>query len=344
MLEPHQKLTIFADGSMGDLDAKMAEGVLRYIENPICCVVDSRSAGSRVRDVCAVPSDVPIVASIEEAIHLGAEVLVLGTAPSGGRIPPKWMDTLDKAVASGLSIVNGSHDRLGEHYPQTKGQDQWIWDIRDTLGAAPPIATGLAGTLDNKRLLVVGTDMAIGKMTVGLEIDRYLRKNNCSSIFLATGQIGVTISGHGIALDAFKVDHACGAVERMVMAAADHDVIVIEGQGSLLHPGSTATLPLMRGSCANKLIMCHKAGMDRIQEHRTAVKVPPMSQFIALNEDLASVCGSLTKAQTIGIALNTRELSEADALAAIAELEAETGLPVQDVVRFGAEKLARALM
>lgn len=344
MLERHHKLAIFAENAMGKLDAKMAEGVLRYIENPICCVVDSKCAGKTVKEVCTVPSTVPIVAGIDDALQMGAEALVLGTAPSGGRIPDDWWAALDQAVAGGMSIVNGLHDRLNEHYTDLPNSDQWIWDIRSPSGAAPNIASGLAGKLANKRVLMIGTDMAIGKMTAGLEIHRWLRGQNVSAAFLATGQIGMTITGRGIPLDALKVDHACGAVEQMVMTAADSDVVVVEGQGSLLHPGSSATLPLVRGSCPNYLVLCHKAGLDRTQSDDGGVLIPPLTEFIALNEAVASVCGSLTAAKTIGIALNTRELDEQQALRSIAEVEDETGLPVQDVVRFGAQRLASLLL
>ncbi|MDH3741212.1 MAG: DUF1611 domain-containing protein [Hyphomicrobiales bacterium] len=344
MLEPHHKLAIYAENAMGKLDAKMAEGVLRYGENPVLCVIDSRCAGKKVKDVCAVPSEVPIVAGIHDAIEMGTEALVLGTAPSGGRIPADWWDALDQAVAGGVSIVNGLHDKLNEHYTDLPGSTQWIWDIRSPAGDAPRIASGLAGNLDNKRVLMIGTDMAIGKMTAGLEIHRWLREQDVSAAFLASGQVGMTITGRGIPLDALKVDHACGAVERMVMTAADSDVVIVEGQGSLLHPGSSATLPLMRGSCANHFVLCHKAGLEKIQSDDAEIRIPPLREFIALNEAVASACGSLTAARTIGIALNTRELDEQQALRSIAAVEDETGLPVQDVVRFGAQKLASLLM
>lgn len=344
MLEAHHRLAIFAEGAMGNDDAKMAEGVLRYSANPICCVVDSRSAGKRVRDVCAVPSDVPIVESVAVAMEMGAQAMVLGTAPSGGRIPESWWEMLDAAVAGGMSIVNGLHDRLAERYTDLPKPDQWIWDIRTPTAEAPPIATGKAAKLGNKRLLMIGTDMAIGKMTAGLEIHRWLLKQGVSAAFLATGQIGITISGRGIPLDAYKVDHACGAVERLVLEAGDSDVVVVEGQGSFLHPGSTATLPLMRGSCANHLVLCHKAGLERIRMPGTDVRIPPLRDFVELNEAVARACGSLTEARTIGIALDTRGLGDEEATSLIASLEDEAGLPVQDVVRFGAEKIARHLL
>jgi uncharacterized NAD-dependent epimerase/dehydratase family protein len=344
MLERHHKLAIYAEGVMGDLDAKMAEGILRYSPNPIICVIDSRSAGKQVREVCTIVSSVPIVASVTDAINLGAEAMVLGAAPSGGRIPEAWWVALDEAIAGGMSIVNGLHDRLGERYHDLECNGQWVWDVRVPSAEAPGIANGSAAKLNNKRLLMIGTDMAIGKMTAGLEIHRWLVEQGVSAAFLATGQIGITITGRGIPLDSYKVDHACGAVERLVLTARDSDVVIIEGQGSLVHPGSTATLPLMRGSCASHLILCHKARVEKIRSEDADVLIPPLRDFIALNEAVATVCGSLTPARTLGIALDTRDLDEQDALGEIAALEDEVGLPVQDVVRFGPEKLARQLL
>lgn len=332
------------EGNLGSEYGKMGYGVMRYSQNPVVCVVDSTQAGKRVCDACDLPHTLPVVGTLEEARGMGADVLVLGLAPSGGRVPAEWMPHLHRALELGMSLVNGLHDRLNEqlgHAIRHPGQ-QWIWDVRQP-SFVPDIATGRAAVLDNKRVLMVGTDMAIGKMTAGLEIHRWLRQQSVSAAFVATGQIGITVTGHGIPLDAYKVDHACGAVESAIMDVADNEVIIIEGQGSLLHPGSSATLPLLRGSCANRLILCHRAGMTQLRrpDH---VRIPPLEPFIRLNEELAGVCGALTPARTVGVALNTARLTEAGARAGIAQVEDETGLPVEDVVRFGAERLGRALL
>lgn len=344
MLDQHRKIAIYMERSLDSDYGKMGYGVMRYSPNPVVCVVDSTQAGKRVRDACELPYDYPVVSTVEEAHELGADVMVLGTAPSGGRVPEDWYPPLRKALALGMSLVNGLHDRLndrlGEHI--SNPPEQWIWDVRQPA-FTPDIATAKAASLDNKRVLMVGTDMAIGKMTAGLEIYRWLGQEKVSTAFVATGQIGITVTGHGIPLDAFKVDHACGAVESAMMEVADHDVIIVEGQGSLLHPGSSATLPLMRGSCANRLILCHRAGMTRLRkpEH---VRIPDIGEFIRLNESVAGACGSLTPAKCVGVALNTQQLAEQEALDAIAALEEKTGIPVDDVVRFGAGKLGRALL
>ena len=350
MLTKHQKVAIYMEQNLDSDYGKMGFGVMRYGRNPVVCVIDSTHAGKRVREVFSAsfaatfsPAfDCPVVADVRAAAELGAQVLVLGTAPSGGRVPAEWTQPLRTSLQLGMCIVNGLHDDLNATYGHLLKPQQWIWDVRQP-SFTPPIAGARAAELKNKRVLLVGTDMAIGKMTAGLEIYRWLRAQNCDAGFLASGQIGITITGRGIPLDAFKLDHACGAVEAMVLDAADHDIVFIEGQGSLLHPGSSATLSLMRGACPTHLIMCHRAHMKHLRKPKK-VLMPPLAEFIKLNEQVARACGSLTEAITIGVALNTSELSDDDARAEIKKLEAEVGLPVADVVRYDAGKLGALLL
>ena len=348
MLELRQKLAIYMQDNLDSDYGKMGYGVMRYTDNPVVCVIDSTHAGKQVCQACDLPYRYPIVASVEQAAELGAEVLVLGTAPSGGRLPEAWLPPLTSAVKLGLCIVNGLHDplhpRLGPLLAEQpeRPSGQWIWDIRQPA-FTPVIAAARAAELDNKRILLVGTDMAIGKMTAGLELCRQLKQRGGNAVFLATGQTGIAITGRGIPLDAFKLDYACGAVETLLLEAAQYDYVFIEGQGSLLHPGSSATLPLLRGSCATHLVMCHRAGMTHLRNPQQ-VKIPPLKAVIELNESLASACGALPPAQTIGVALNTAALAPAAARSAIARLEDELGLPVADTVRFGADKLVQALL
>ncbi len=340
MLDPHHRIAIYMQDNLNSDYGKMGYGVMRFCQNEVVCVVDSTYAGETVSQVTGLPYDYPIVNGINEAIKADADVLVIGTAPSGGQIPENWVGTLRNAVRQGMNLVNGLHDPLNEQFGNDLKPGQWIWDVRQP-GFTPAIASARAASLNNKRILMVGTDMAIGKMTAGLEIWKWIRAQhpNLHSEFLATGQIGITVTGKGIPLDGFKLDHACGAVEQLVMREADADIIIIEGQGSLLHPGSSATLPLMRGACPTHLIMCHRAGMTSLRAP-ASIKVPPLKSFIELNEQMASACSALTSASTIGIALNTSHLNESEARNAIRDLEDETGYPVQDIVRFGAQKLA----
>lgn len=343
MLDPTLPIAIYAEATMGSLNAKMAEGILRYGRNPVVAVIDSTKVGKTVADLCPMDSTVPVVAGLDDVVAMGARVLVLGTAPSGGRVPPEWLDMLKAAVSQGLSIVNGMHDRLEPVLGAALQPGQFIWDVRVPQGDMPPIAMGRAASLSNTRVLMVGTDMAIGKMTAGLELTRSLQALGHDAVFLATGQTGIAITGHGIPLDAVRVDHAAGMVERMVLENSAHDVLVIEGQGSLLHPGSTATLPLMRGSACNALILCHRAGMD-VLDTLNETRVPPLRDVIALNEAVAHAAGALTPARVCALAVNTARLTASEAEAALKRIEDETGLPTTDPVRNGAERLAQAVM
>jgi uncharacterized NAD-dependent epimerase/dehydratase family protein len=342
MLKKQQKLAIYMEGSLGELDGKMGYGVLRFSPNPIVAVIDSKHAGKQLGDVIQCGRNCPVVADIEAACALGAEVLILGIAPSGGRIPQSWMPALTSAIDHGLSIVNGLHDFLADRFDTSTRSEQWIWDVRHVTDELPQMAEGRAAALDNTRLLMVGTDMAIGKMTVGLEINKYLIDRGVDSTFIATGQIGLTIGGYGIPLDAVKVDHSCGWVEHCVLEKKQHKVIIIEGQGSLLHPGSSATLSLMRGSCPTHLILCHRAGMTHLDTLK--VKVPPLKDVIAMNELVSSAAGALVSAKTIGVALNTSALTEQEATYEIQKTSDETGLPVTDVVRYGSGDIIDSLI
>ncbi len=342
MISRDKKFAIYIEGALDTKYGKMGFGVMRYAPNPIVCAIDSRFTGQRVREAVGQPFDYPVVGTVAEAHQMGAEVLVLGTAPSGGKFPDEWVDPVTQALQCGMSLINGLHDDLNARFGHLTTGDQIIWDVRKPPPPVP-VGTAKAAACNNKRVLMVGTDMAAGKMTTGIELYRWMMDNGISSDFLATGQIGITVTGKGIPLDAIIVDQASGAVEHMVLQAADKEVVFIEGQGSLLHPGSTATLPLMRGSCATHLILCHKATATTLF-NPTHIKIPSLKEFIALNEAVASACGSLTAAKCVGVALNTFGMTEEEALAKIREIEKETGLPTTDVVRYGAEKLGKAII
>ncbi|MBT8188504.1 MAG: DUF1611 domain-containing protein [Croceitalea sp.] len=332
------------EGALDHDSGKMGFGLMRFSKHPIVCVIDSRFAGKKVREANGLPYDIPVVGTVEEAAALDAEIMVLGIAPSGGKFPDAWDAPVEKALEKGMSLINGLHDDLNARFGHLlDNKIQHIWDVRKPQ-ASYPIATAKAAETKNIRLLMVGTDMAAGKMTSGLEIYMALKKKGVKVGFVPTGQIGITLMGTGIPLDAIKVDQAAGAVEQAVLAESDKDVVIIEGQGSLAHPGSTATLPLLRGSQATHLILCHKAMNDHLRFPVSHIAIPPLDKFIALNEAVAGVCGSLHPAKTIGVALNTYGMDEQSANAKINKVHALTKLPTTDVVRFGAEVLANAIL
>ena len=332
-----KRLALYMAGALTDISGKMGFGVLRYSPNPIVCVIDPDYAGRDAAEVTGIPRPCPVVATVDEAHALGAEVFVLGIAPGGGKIPPDWYPNIDRAWELGMLLVNGLHDLLGTRYPDSSR----VWDIRvEPLGLETN--KGRAGHLPGKRILFIGTDMAVGKMTAGLEMWREARRKGIAAEFVATGQIGITVLGSGVPLDAVRVDFASGAIEREVIRYPDAEMIFIEGQGSLIHPGSTATLPLIRGSVPTHLVLCHRAGqhtLARVPE----VAIPELRGFAKMYEDLAEAQGTFPRPVTVGIALNCGHLDDAAAQRAVKELEAETGWPVVDPVRHGTTQLLRAI-
>jgi len=338
MLKQSDKIAIWMESSIDDDYGKMGISALRYLDNEILCVIDSVFAGKKISEVSIIKKDIPVVEDINKAKAMGANVLLLGVLTSGGVRPKSWNNVIKEALNQGMSIINGLHDQV---YPDFSkyliDKTQWIWDTR-VPQFVPKIGSAKAINLSNKRVLMIGTDMAAGKMTVGLELYSYLKEKQINTGFVATGQVGITVTGKGIPLDAYKLDHACGAVESAVIEQKDKDIVIVEGQGSILHPGSSATLPLMRGTCPTHMILCHIARNDSLRSLEN-IKIPDLKKFIKLNEELASVIGTYPSTKVIGIALNTTLMSDLAAKEFIEKTEKETGLPSTDVVRYGGDKI-----
>jgi len=183
-------------------------------------------------------------------------------------------------------------------------------------------------------------------MTAGLEIARETNLRQLKTEFVASGQIGITVTGGGVPLDAIRVDFASGAIEREVVSASARgaELVVIEGQGALIHPGSTANLPLIRGSCPTHFVLCHRAGQETLSLLKH-IRIPALKEYIAMYENLASACGVFHRPVTVGVALNTFHVKhDADAIDACSEIEQLLGIPCQDPIRHGVNRLADALI
>ncbi|MEA5533045.1 DUF1611 domain-containing protein [Crocosphaera sp. XPORK-15E] len=332
----HRVAILLHEGIKGT-HGKTGLAYLRYGQASIVAVIDAECAGKSLKDVTGIAKDIPIVSSVQAALAYNPDVLLIGIAPSGGVLPDAWLEEVKQGVTTGLSVANGLHTPLKPYFDSLQ-PEQWIWDIRKEPSGLS-IGLAKARSLACKRILTVGTDMSVGKMSTSLECHAAAQKRGIKSKFLGTGQGGIMISGEGIALDAIRVDFAAGAVEKMVLSAGnDYDVLWIEGQGSLLHPGSTATLPLIRGSQPTGLILVHRAGQTHIR-HASHVAIPPLSEVISVYESVASVAGATDKVKVKAIALNTFHLDTTAAQNAIETVKDMTGIPCTDVVRFGGDYL-----
>jgi uncharacterized NAD-dependent epimerase/dehydratase family protein len=260
-------------------------------------------------------------------------------------LPEPWRQEVKQAVAAGMSVMNGLHTSMADdpEFQALLKSNQWIWDVRREP-ANLAIGSGKARSLSCRRVLAVGTDMSVGKMSTGLELNRLSRQRGMRSCFLATGQTGLMLGYDGIPLDAIRIDFAAGAVEQIVMRhGTDHEIVYVEGQGSLLNPGSTATLPLLRGTQPTHLILVHRAGQQYIH-NVPDVPIPPLENVVRLYETVAHAGGSFAPVKVVGIALNTFQLSESEAKQAIDRATSATGLPCTDPIRFGADLLLDAIL
>jgi uncharacterized NAD-dependent epimerase/dehydratase family protein len=347
---PDRRLVILAEGNFGFHHGKTAMGVIRYGTDRVVAVIDSTQAGRNVREWLGDSGrfDVPIVDSLNAALGFlpRADALLIGIAPTGGRLPDDWRVMILAAIRSGLDILSGLHTFLGddpEFVEAARKSGVRLIDYR-----RPPerneTAVGRLHEPGKRVILTVGTDCAIGKMSVALELRRAAIAAGRSASFVPTGQTGMMIEGWGITVDRVVADFLQGACEWLVEEGERRgDWVIVEGQGSLDHPAySSVSLGLIHGTTPHAMVMVHKPGMadhdfDHLPERRFPIASLP--GFIALHEQLAS---TVAPSKVVAIALNTSLIpDEADARRIVEATAAETGLPVDDPVRFGGEELWR---
>ena len=353
MLTADAPLVLLQHGGLDNLSGKTGLAMLRYRQGPIVAVIDPAHAGRSLEAITGIARPVPVVGSMAEALAYGPQAAAVGLAPSGGRLPQEMRADVVAGLQAGLNLASGLHSRLAddpEFAAVALRPGQWIWDLRREPEGLE-VAAARCAALPCRRLLAIGTDMAVGKMSACLELQAEARRQGLEARFVGTGQAGILISGQGVALDAVRVDYAAGAVEQAVLQAAagagPGTLVLVEGQGSLCHPGSTATLPLLRGSQPTDLLLVHRAGQDQVRPRPgvAAVAIPPLAELIAAAEALAALGRpDGHRPRVRAIALNTALLGEAEAAAAIAAVAAATGLPCADPVRQGAAELLAALL
>jgi uncharacterized NAD-dependent epimerase/dehydratase family protein len=334
-------MVILTEGHLDVFTAKTAVGVLRYCPDEVVAVLDSTRAGQDLVALVGAGAGVPIVATLEEALSRRADTFVIGIAPPGGRLPESWRNLLRQAIAAGLNILSGLHQYLGDD-PEFAGlaarRGVKITDVRKPPRDYP-VGTEKAKTTRAKRVLTVGTDCNLGKKLTALEITAELRRAGVDAQFLATGQTGIMISGKGVPLDNIISDFVSGAAESLVLENADHEVLLIEGQGGLLNASyGGVTLGLMQGTLPDAMIMVHAPPRTTIRHLTTPI--PPLPEVIDLHERMMSY---LHPSKVIGVALNTFGMDEPAARRAVEETAALTGLPATDCVRFGSAALADAV-
>jgi len=335
---------ILADGAFGPFTSKTANGCIRFTPEQVVGVLDTVTAGRTVQDVLGFGGAIPVVASVAAGMALQPNILLIGIAPTGGQLPADWRPILRDAIAAGLDIWSGLHVFIGddpEFAELARAHHVAINDVRKPP-ADLPVSTGKVRHVKATVVLTVGSDCNIGKMTTQLAVREALRARGVKVAFAGTGQTGIFIDGKGIAVDAVVADFIGGAAEKLVLESAeDADIVLVEGQGSLLHPSySGVTYGLMHGALPHALVLCTQPSRVTIRNNDW-VTIPSLKQLIAMHD---MVTAPLRHAPTIAVAMNTYDLTDEAARDAIERGMAETRLPVTDPVRFDPSPIADAIL
>ena len=279
---------------------------------------------------------------LESAAKAGVKSLVIGVAPVGGSIPDEWWQVIIEAAEKGLDIVSGLHGCLADIpalAAAAKTTGAQLVDIRIPPSGIP-VGSGKKRT--GKRVLTVGTDCAVGKKYSALSLSAALQEAGAKATFRATGQTGIMIAGEGIPIDAVVSDFIAGAAE---LVSPDNDADhwdVIEGQGSLFHPGySGVSLGLLHGSQPDAIVVCHDVTRTTVLGWPDYA-VPGVSECMALNVAL----GRRTNpdVRCVGVCVNTSGLKASERSTYLQRLEREVELPCVDPVIDGCNPIARLLM
>ncbi len=346
MIQPTDaRYVVLAHGKLDVHDAKTAVCLIRYRPEAVVAVIDRERAGSRVGDVLGFGGDIPVVAELSEALGDEPDRLLIGTAPPGGVLPVEWRAELIEALDSGLDLVSGLHWQLNddpELVARAREAQRQLIDLRAVPGDLTT-PQGLRDQVRGRVILTVGSDCNVGKMTASWELSRQAEARGVPARFVATGQTGVLLASAGMAIDRVISDFVSGAAERLVSesdsSTSEPSLILVEGQGSLIHPFySAVTLGLLHGSKPDAMILCHVCGRETVR-HCPEVAIPPLPRLIEIYQE---AMGWIRPAEVIGVSLATFRLDDTAARQALADAERETGLPAEDPVRFPTGALLEA--
>jgi D-glutamate N-acetyltransferase len=334
------RLVILTEGCTEPVAAKTAACVIRYGKDEVVALLDSTQAGKTSQELLGVGGSIPVVARLEDVPS--ANALLIGIAPAGGRIPAHWRPIVLAAIARGCDVISGMHEFFGddpEFAEAARRHGVQLIDVRKNT--EHDVANRKNIRSNCLRILTVGQDCSVGKMVVSVELARALQRRGYDAKFVATGQTGILIEGDGCPVDCVVSDFLNGAVEKLVLANQHHDILLVEGQGSITHPRySPVTLGLVHGAMPHGMILCYEAGREAVRGMEE-IPLTPLAELRELYETLASV---MLPSRVIGVGLNSRCLSDGDAAALRDRVRADLGLPVCDVIRDGPDELIDAVL
>lgn len=327
MVEKKRRFILYTPDRLHPLGSKTANGLILFRQDEVLAIIDGSKAGKTSEKILGYGGDIPIVADISEAMLFDPDTLVIGVAPIGGAVKKEWIPEIKTALESGLQVWSGLHHFLGD-MEVLKPYQHLIWDARRSPSNLK-VAKGHWTKRKSKVILTIGSDSNVGKMTTALMLQKQLKDIGLDSIFVGTGQTGMMISGRGVAVDAVVSDFVNGVTEAEIdKVDGEAPLIIVEGQGAVTHIGySGVTMGLLHGAMPDAYVLAHQP--SRLVDDY-GHPLPGINEVIELHEALMR---PFKPAKVLGINLYSKDMSQDESQQACQSLYAESGLPVEDMVR-----------
>ena len=343
---------VYCEGAFGTTYGKTAHGLVRRTRRyKIIAVVDSQHAGKDAGQVLDKrPDGIPIHADVRKAVEAcaagstPATHLVIGLAPDGGRLPPSARQEVVNAIQLGLNVDSGLHDFLSEDAQLVALAVKHGVSLRDVRKTPPRSElhafTGKIEQVDCLRVAVLGTDSAVGKRTTAWLLIEGFEAAGKRAEMIGTGQTawmqGVR---YGIIMDSLINDFGAGEIEHAVWSAWNEqhpDVIVLEGQGSLMNPAYPGGFELLAAGRPDVVVLQH-APARRDYDGFPGYQLHPLEKQIQAIELISGK-------PVVAITLNHEDMDEAAVAEACRTIEKSTGLRTRDVLLHGSTDIVELLL
>ena len=341
------KALVMCEGHFGDPSGKTAHGLVRYSDlYEIVGVLDSGLAGHDAGQVLdGKPNGVPIFASLDAALAATKPThFVMGVATDGGRLPESYRPVVRAAIRKGLHVVSGLHEKLREDKElMALAQESGVTltDVR----VVPPkeeqhFFSGKIEEVTCPVIAVLGTDSAIGKRTTARVLVKALNEQGYKAVFVGTGQTGrLQGAKHSIILDSLVNDFLTGEIEHVVWSAWKEEtpeIIVVEGQGGLTHPGYPGGYELICGARVKGVVLQHAPGRKTLDGFPQYPMGDPARDV--------TIAETLSGHPLVAITLNHENLDRAGVEEWKKRLHERFGKPVTDVLLDGPQPLVDAVV
>ncbi len=339
------KAIILCEGRFATAEGKSTHGLLRYSKRfEIAGVIDSEFAGKDTGEILnGQPNGIPFFGSLEEALENApdAKYLIIGVATDGGKIPKEYFPVIEKAIRNGLGIVNGLHEFLtdkAEFCELAKRFGVHLVDIRK-LAKGSHFFTGNIETVKAVKIAVLGTDSAIGKRTTAIILKEALAKAGLKTAFVGTGQTSWMQGERYVSIiDSTLNDYVSGELENTVVRAYRNekpDVIIIEGQGSILHPAYPGGFEILSSAKPDAVILQHSPKRKHFDGFEKYC-IPSIKRFLLVIEKLSGK-------KVIAITLNHENASKEEIKRIEEELERKFKIPVTDPIWDSPDTLVKTI-